>query len=78
MVRKYMKISNVRIALLQGLIVLVPTYAVAFFTEKMVYTIPMLAAAGFVAASLKGEDYQRKVDEDGFKKGEIAKDDGSS
>jgi hypothetical protein len=73
-----MKIGNIRIALLQGLIVLAPTYAVAFFTEKMVYTIPMLAAAGFVAASLRGDKVERKVDEDGFKKGEIAKDDGSS
>ena len=78
MVRKYMKIGNIRIALLQGLIVLVPTYAVAYFTEKMVYTIPMLAAAGVVAASLKGDDIKRKVDEDGYKKGEIAKDDGGA
>ena len=74
-----MKIGNIRIALLQGLIVLVPTYAVAFFTEKMVYTIPMLAAAGFVAASLKGDDYKRKVDEDGRKDSyDVHKDEGGA
>ncbi len=75
-----MKFSNMRVALLQGLIVLVPTYSVAFFTEKMVYTIPMLAAASFVAASLKGENVERKVEEDGRKDGghAVHKDDGSS
>ena len=74
-----MKISNIRIALLQGLIVLTPTYAVAFFTEKMVYTIPMLAAASFVAASLKGEGHERKVEEDGRKDGHaVHKDDGGA
>ena len=74
-----MKISNIRIALLQGLVVLVPTYAVAFFTEKMVYTIPMLAAASFVAASFKGEDVKRKVYEDGRKDSyEVHKDEGGA
>ena len=50
------------------MIVLLPTYLVAYITDKMVYTIPMLAAASFVAASLKKEDIQRKVEEDGFRK----------
>ena len=56
------------------MIVLLPTYLVAYITDKMVYTIPMLAAASFVAASLKKEDIQRKVEEDGFRK--EGKDDG--
>tara|TARA_R100000808_G_C2154623_1_gene165750 strand:+ start:285 stop:479 length:195 start_codon:yes stop_codon:yes gene_type:complete len=63
-----------KIALLQAVVVLFPTYLVAYFTEKMVYTIPMLAAASFIAASLKKEDIQRKVEEDGFRKD--GKDDG--
>ena len=51
------------------MIVLLPTYLVAFTTDKMVYTIPMLAAASFVAASLrKDDDLQRKVEEDGYRK----------
>jgi len=63
-----------KIALLQAVVVLFPTYLVAYFTEKMVYTIPMLAASSFIAASLKKEDIQRKVEEDGFRKD--GKDDG--
>ena len=40
-----------KIGLIQAVIVLLPTYLVAYMTDKMVYTIPMLAAASFVAAS---------------------------
>ena len=62
------------VSLYQALIVLIPTYLVAYFTDKMVYTIPMLAAASFVAASLRKEEIQRKVEEDGYRKD--GKDDG--
>ena len=51
------------IGLLQGLIVLVPSYTVAYITDKMVYTIPTLAAATFIAASLRPTTVPR-VDED--------------
>lgn len=57
-----------KIALLQAVIVLVPTYLVAYLTDKMVYTIPMLAAASFVAASLGKHNMERKVEEDGYRK----------
>ena len=59
-----------KIALLQALIVLIPTYLVAYLTEKMVYTIPMLAAASFIAASIKSDKMERWVEEDGFRKDE--------
>ena len=49
--------------ILQGIIVLVPTYTVAYLTDKMVYTIPMLAAASFVAASINKQPVERKVDD---------------
>ena len=49
--------------ILQGIIVLVPTYMVAYLTDKMVYTIPMLAAASFVAASISNQPVERKVDD---------------
>ncbi len=39
--------------LLQAIIVLGPTYLVAYLTDKMVYTIPMLAATSFIAAAIK-------------------------
>ena len=52
---------------LKAIIVLVPTYITAYLTDKMVYVIPMLAAASFVAASIDGQKVERKVDQDGYK-----------
>ena len=60
-------------SLLQAVIVLVPTYLTAYLTDKMIYVIPMLAAASFVAASLSPSNLNRRVEEDGYKK-----DDGSN
>jgi|TARA_B100000214_G_scaffold140017_1_gene100024 hypothetical protein len=51
---KYTMLGNdLKIAGLQAVIVLAPTYTVAYLTEQMVYTIPMLAASSFVAAALR-------------------------
>jgi hypothetical protein len=58
--------------LLQATIVLIPTYIIAFITDKMVYVIPMLAACSFIAASINPAT-TRRVEEDGYK----AKDDGT-
>ena len=46
--------------------VLVPTYLVAYYTELMIYTVPMLAAMSFIAAGLLLSDQttKRRVDED--------------
>ena len=57
-------------AIVRGLVVLIPTYIVAYLTDKMVYVIPMLAAASFVAASIDNSKVERKVEEDGFRKDE--------
>ncbi len=54
--------------IIKAIIVLVPTYITAYLTDKMVYVIPMLAAASFVAASIDGQKVERRVEEDGFKK----------
>ena len=55
--------------LIKAVIVLVPTYLTAYLTDKMVYVIPMLAAASFVAASLtSSSNTERRVEEDGWKK----------
>jgi hypothetical protein len=53
-------------ALTKALIVLIPTYIVAYLTEMMVYTIPMLAASSIFATSMfdKNKD-ELRVDEDG-------------
>lgn len=57
--------SNLKIALTKALIVLVPTYSVAFLTEQMIYVVPMLAASGFFASHLDvGRDTtQRNLDD---------------
>jgi hypothetical protein len=34
----------------------------------MIYVIPMLAAASFIASSIGGSKHQHRVEEDGFKK----------
>jgi len=60
----------IREGIIKATIVLVPTYITAYLTDKMVYVIPMLAAASFVAASLDGGKVERKVEEDGFRKDE--------
>tara|TARA_S200002703_G_scaffold77840_1_gene67059 strand:- start:1801 stop:1989 length:189 start_codon:yes stop_codon:yes gene_type:complete len=44
---------DLRTGAIQGLIVLVPSYTMAYLTEMMVYTIPTLAAATFIAAAIK-------------------------
>jgi len=44
--------------------VLIPTYGVAFVTDKMVYVVPMLAAMGFIAAGLFEEDTTKRIDTD--------------
>ena len=53
-------------AVVKALVVLIPTYIVAYLTEMMVYTIPMLAASSVFAPSLfdKNKD-ELRVDEDG-------------
>ena len=56
--------------LIKAVIVLVPTYITAYLTDKMVYVIPMLAAASFVAASMDNSNVERKVEEDGYRKDE--------
>ena len=51
-------------AIVRGLVVLVPTYIVAYLTDKMVYVVPMLAACGFIAASLFEDDTRKRIDTD--------------
>mgnify|MGYP001428228685 FL=1 len=55
--------QDIKLALLQAVIVLAPTYTVAYLTEAMVYTIPMLAASSFVAAAIKPTQHSSRVDD---------------
>ena len=48
---------GIPVSVIQAVVVLVPTYVIAYLTDKMVYTIPMLAAMSFVAARI-GKYYE--------------------
>lgn len=52
-------------AFIRAAIVLVPSYAAAYLTDKMVYVVPTLAAASFFAASLtpSNQPLSNRVDE---------------
>lgn len=56
--------NDLKASLLQCVIVLVPTYTVAYTTEMMVYTIPMLAACSFIASSVRKSDSTVRNDHD--------------
>lgn len=57
--------KNIQI-LIRLLVMLVPTYTVAYITNAMIYTMPMLAACTLLAANLFNDDETEiRVDEDG-------------
>ena len=60
--------EGLSVGFVKAAIVIVPTYITAYLTDKMIYVIPMLAAASFIAASISGDKLERRVEEDGFKK----------
>ena len=43
---------KIKEASIKAAIVLVPTYTMAYFTDKMVWVVPTLAAAGFFAGTI--------------------------
>ena len=58
------------------LIIAVPTYAIAIFTNAMVYTMPMLAITTIIATNIfqDDRDIENRVDEEG----DSSDDDGDS
>ena len=75
-ITKDLEMTSLKKALVRGTVVLIPTYAVAYLTDKMVYVVPMLAAMCFVAASLfDDENTTKRLEDDGYKD---YKDDGDS
>ena len=62
---KDLEMSSMKKALIRGVVVLIPAYAVAYLTDKMVYVVPMLAAMGFVAASLFEDNTTKRIEDDG-------------
>jgi len=61
-------------------IILITSWTTAYFTDKVVYVIPMLAVTTFVVAQVMQHRNNRRLDKDEFnefKKDEGMKDDGS-
>lgn len=56
---------NLRLALTKAAIVLGPSYGAAWLTGEIVYVVPTLAAAGFLAAAVENRDINELVDDDG-------------
>ena len=57
--------AGLKKAIVRGLVVIIPTYAVAYTTDKMVYVVPMLAAMSFVAAGLfEDENTTKRIEDD--------------
>jgi hypothetical protein len=60
-------ITSRMIVLYKILVVLVPTYTIAYLTDKMVYVIPMLAACTLIASTSFNRDKRsRRLDEDDY------------
>jgi len=59
--------TNIRAAAAKAAIVLIPSYGAAWLTDKMVYVVPTLAAAGFFASTLDltARGQPTRLDEDG-------------
>lgn len=59
-----LEMDSLKKALVRAIVVLVPTYIVAYITNKMVYVVPMLAAMGFIAAGIFEDDTRKRIDTD--------------
>ncbi|MDB9769380.1 hypothetical protein OAB98_00335 [Gammaproteobacteria bacterium] len=53
--------------IIKVLVIAIPTYAMAIFTEAMVYTMPMLAITTLIATNLSNDSQEpeNRIDEDG-------------
>ncbi|MFP6834356.1 MAG: hypothetical protein VB914_05680 [Porticoccaceae bacterium] len=59
-------LESLKPLIIKVMVVLVPSYTVAYLTEAMVYTVPMLAAASIVATNLyTSPQINRRVDDEG-------------
>ena len=54
---------NFKLAILKATAILTPTYIVAFTTEQMVYTMPMLAAVTVFVTTLDFDSLFKKKDD---------------
>ena len=58
-------IASLKPLIIKLMVVLIPSYTVAYLTEAMVYTVPMLAASSIIATNLyTSPQISRRVDDD--------------
>ena len=65
-----MQLGQLKRGFIKAIIVLVPSYITAYLTGQMIYVVPMLAASGFIAAAVFYDNFERRVEEDSYKKEE--------
>ena len=65
-----MQLGQLKRGFIKAIIVLVPSYITAYLTGQMIYVVPMLAASGFIAAAVFNDNFERRVEEDSYKKEE--------
>ena len=65
-----MQLGQLKRGFIKAIIVLVPSYITAYLTGQMIYVVPMLAASGFIAAAMFNDTFERRVEEDSYKKDE--------
>jgi len=57
--------NKIKEASIKAGIVLIPTYSMAYFTDKMVWVVPTLAATGFFAGTITfSEETTKRLEDD--------------
>tara|TARA_B100000989_G_scaffold261310_1_gene212289 strand:+ start:2133 stop:2408 length:276 start_codon:yes stop_codon:yes gene_type:complete len=65
--KNFLKLKNKRLILAKIFIIALPTYAVAFLTQKILYVVPTIAMMMMVANSIESGNMsnRNRIDEDG-------------
>lgn len=80
--KNFLRLKNKRLILAKIFIIALPTYAVAFLTQKILYVVPTIAMMMMVANSIESGNMsnRNRIDEDGSREVDSdsdASDDGS-
>ncbi len=62
---------NFKDILITSAIILIPSWTVAYITDKIIYVVPMLAVTTFIVAQVIQHRNHRRLDEDGMKMKDI-------
>lgn len=65
--KNFLRLKNKRLILAKIFIIALPTYAVAFLTQKILYVVPTIAMMMMVANSIESGNIssRNRIDEDG-------------